>query len=291
MFAVNERHNFVFGNDKSVAADGKDLTRSPCPEQVYQHLSVKTVGEVHEIMLCRPTRRNALVTEMLLELKGEFDRIENDPNIKAVVLTGEGDFFCSGQDLDEIARRKRDDLGDVAKEMLTHYYEPLVQAMWNSSQFIVAAVNGPAVGAGMSLVFACDRAVFSRDATLIPGFTKVGLCPDAGASLHLLEMFGASTAKTVTLLNRPITAEQANTTGCVEKIVSKEDVLSSAHQFALEIAKTSKSLISQIKWAFNSPRSDKLLAFLRAEVSNQINAARSQLFGGVIADRQKKEDT
>ena len=139
-----------------------------------------------EITLNRPNQLNAFNDEMHTAIKKALDKAEN-PEIRAVVLTGAGRGFCSGQDLEGRDPRKMESPPDLGKT-LSMLYNPLVQRLQNLPKPIICAVNGVAAGAGANIAFSCDIILASDSAKFVQSFAKVGLIPDAGGTYHLTKI-------------------------------------------------------------------------------------------------------
>src|SRR5881227_2813476 len=137
-------------------------------------------GAVLTITLNRPDVLNAFNTEMHRGLATALKEAR-DAEVRAVVLTGAGRGFCVGQDLHEF----REASGDIASH-LEHNYHPNIRAIRELEKPVLAAVNGPAAGAGLSLACACDLRIAADDATFVPAFIGIGLVPDAGGSFFVV---------------------------------------------------------------------------------------------------------
>src|SRR5580765_6223800 len=131
-----------------------------------------------------------------------------DPEVRAVVVTGAGRGFCVGQDLGEF-RGARHDIGDH----LRANYHPNIRAIRALEKPVIAAVNGPAAGAGLSLACACDIRVASDAASFVPAFIGIGLVPDSGGSLFIGRLLGAARAFEWMTSNRKLTAAEAHAWG------------------------------------------------------------------------------
>ena len=154
---------------------------------------------------------------MHAELREALDACERDEAVRVVVLTGEGRAFSSGQDLTVDLKRDehgRLDLGPA----LTRDYNPLVLKLSNYPKPIIAALNGPAVGASMNIALACDIVVAARSAYLQEAFAKIGLIPDAGGTWILPRLVGPKLALALMLSAEPVPAEDAHRMGLVYKV-------------------------------------------------------------------------
>ncbi len=136
-------------------------------------------GAVFTITLNRPDVLNAFTSQMHRELVGAFKEAR-DPEVRAVVVTGAGRGFCVGQDLNEFGEAAR----DIAGRLRTDYH-PTVLAVRKLEKPVLAAVNGPAAGAGLSFACACDLRIAAESATFVPAFINIGLVPDMGGTFFV----------------------------------------------------------------------------------------------------------
>src|SRR5207249_1558632 len=125
-------------------------------------------------------------------------------DVRAIVVTGAGRGFCVGQDLTEF----RDDAGDIGSRLRGNYH-PTIKAIRALEKPVIAAVNGPAAGAGLSLACACDLRIAAESASFIPGFVGIGLVPDAGGSFFIGRLLGQARAFEWMTSNRKLPAAEA----------------------------------------------------------------------------------
>ena len=183
-------------------------------------------GSVLTITLNRPDVYNA-INRALHEGLAVALREAADPEIRAVVLTGAGRGFCSGQDL-----REFQSLPGGVREALEQTYHPNVRALRALEKPVVAAVNGPVAGAGISLACACDVRVGSSAATFVPGFIGIGLVPDAGSTWFLHRLLGFARAFEWMVSNRRLSAEEALTWGLLSEVVPEGDFAGRVEELA-----------------------------------------------------------
>jgi 2-(1,2-epoxy-1,2-dihydrophenyl)acetyl-CoA isomerase len=182
------------------------------------------------ITLNRPDVYNAFNRELHAALAEALAEAA-DPEIRAVVVTGAGKGFCAGQDLKEFQQ-----LEGGIKERLEETYHPNIRAIRALQKPVIAGVNGPVAGAGLSLACACDVRVASDQATFVPGFIGIGLVPDSGGSLFVCRLLGVSRAFEWMVSNRRLTADEALAWGLVSEIAPHdrfpERVAELAHWYA-----------------------------------------------------------
>src|SRR4249920_3412405 len=187
-------------------------------------------GAVLTITLNRPDVLNAFTSEMHRQLVGAFKEAR-DPEVRAVVVTGAGRGFCVGQDLNEFGEAARDISG-----RLRRHYHPTVLAVRELEKPVLAAVNGPAAGAGLSFACACDLRVAAESATFVPGFVGIGLVPDAGGTFFVHRLLGFARAFEWMCSNRRLTAAEALEWGIVSEVVPDESFAARVAELAAEWA-------------------------------------------------------
>ncbi len=192
-------------------------------------------GAVALITLDRPEAMNALVLDVKLGLLAAVDAVREDPEVRALVLTGTGRAFCVGQDLKEHAGLL--DAGDPAPlATVREHYNPLVTALAALPVPTIAAMNGSAAGAGLGIACALDLRVGAAGARYTTAFTGIGLTADSGLSWTLPRLVGVGRARAMLLLAEPFTAEQALEMGLLNAVVEPEQVLPVALELATRLA-------------------------------------------------------
>lgn len=188
----------------------------------------------------RPDALNAMSGEMVAALRRAFEAAARDPAVRAVVLTGAGRAFSSGGDVKEMAERSRTD--HALGEDLRQYYMPMVRAIRRCPQPVIAAINGTAAGAGLTLALACDLRIAADDARLLVAFVRIGLVPDAGGLFFLPRLVGLGKAMELALTGEAIDAPEAARIGLVNAVVPSQElmpaVLNRARAFAEGPAQT-----------------------------------------------------
>jgi 2-(1,2-epoxy-1,2-dihydrophenyl)acetyl-CoA isomerase len=191
-------------------------------------------GAVATITINRPAARNALTAETKVALLDALRDCSGDPEVRAVVITGAGQAFCSGQDLREHAGLL--EAGGAALDTVAQHYNPIVMTVTSMAKPVIAAVNGVAAGAGASLAFACDFRIAAQRASLLMAFARVGLGPDTGASWTLQRLVGTAKAAELLMLAEPVTAEQALGLGLLTSVVADDELPAAAAAFAERLA-------------------------------------------------------
>jgi len=174
-------------------------------------------GAVLTITLNRPEVYNAFNRALHAALREALEEAA-DPGVRTVVVTGAGRGFCSGQDLKEFSDLPEGGIRTALEET----YHPNIRAIRSLEKPVIAAVNGPAAGAGLSLAAACDVRVASDAATFVPGFIGIGLIPDSGGSWFVHRLLGFARAFEWMVSNRRLSAEEALEWGLVYEVVAAE---------------------------------------------------------------------
>jgi 2-(1,2-epoxy-1,2-dihydrophenyl)acetyl-CoA isomerase len=185
----------------------------------YEQLILDRDGAVATVRLNNPAKLNALSETMTRELVDALAALKDDPEVRAVVLTGEGRGFCSGADLGGMEQEYREGGRARPTDLLDEGYAKIVRLIVESPKPVIAAVNGVAAGAGLSLALACDLRIASDEATFSMAFVRIGLVPDSGASYFLPRIVGAAAALELSITGERIDASHALRIGLVGRVV------------------------------------------------------------------------
>jgi 2-(1,2-epoxy-1,2-dihydrophenyl)acetyl-CoA isomerase len=186
------------------------------------------------ITLNRPQRLNAFTEAMHRMLRDGLAEAEADPACRALLVTGAGRGFCTGQDLND--RLSRAGETTVLGGALEAYYNPLVRKLRALPFPVVAAVNGVAAGAGANIALACDIVLAGRSASFVQAFAKVGLIPDSGGTWFLPRLVGAARARALALTGEPLPAETAAAWGLIWKCVDDGALMAEAAKLCEQFA-------------------------------------------------------
>ena len=248
-------------------------------------LRVEVDGAVAILTLDRPAALNALTVPLKVALLEALRQIASDRAVRAVILTGAGRAFCAGQDL---AERERPDAAPLDVE-LRERYNPIVRALREMGQPVIAAVNGVAAGAGASLAFACDLRVAAADARFVLAFGRIGLVPDSGATWFLPRLVGAGRATELALVGDPVSAEDALRIGLVSRVVPGEALMTEARAMADRLAASAPAALAMTKAALERSWSMDLGSALDEEARLQGLAGSSADHSeGLAAFREKR---
>jgi 2-(1,2-epoxy-1,2-dihydrophenyl)acetyl-CoA isomerase len=243
---------------------------------------------VQTITLNRPEKLNAFTPEMHKELRRALEQALDDRAIRAVLLTGAGRAFSSGQDLAE--RNVAPGAAPIdLSASIGSYYNPLVRRMRELPKPIVCAVNGVAAGAGANIALACDVVLAARSASFVQSFARLGLIPDSGGTYFLPRLAGTARAMGLALLGEPLAAEDAERWGLIWKVLDDERLMPEATALARTLASGPTKGYASIKKALYASPGNSLDAQLDLERDLQREAGFSEDYReGVAAFMQKR---
>lgn len=241
---------------------------------------------VGTITFNRPNALNATNDQLYRELSGLLRSIAADDQVGCVVITGAGRGFCSGADVNSmnadasaLVRRKRH------RWILADVLEPLVKL----EKPVIAAVNGPAVGAGFNIALAADILIASKVAIFSQIFTRLGLVPDLGGLYLLTRVVGLNVAKELCFTAKKITAVEAHVLGIVNHVVPPDQLMAAAHRMARDIAAGPATSLAMIKTLLNKSSTSTLEQMLEFESYAQTVAYLTpEHKEGVAAFREKR---
>ncbi|HEX2794373.1 MAG TPA: enoyl-CoA hydratase-related protein [Croceicoccus sp.] len=246
----------------------------------YQFISVSREGDVTTLALARPEKLNAITPNVFRELTSAIDAALAD-GTRAFVLTGEGRAFCSGADLmpdgagyDGLP----EDLGGIIDE----FYNPFTTKMMDLPVPVVTAINGPAVGAGLSLALTGDLIVMAESGYLLLAFVNIGLVPDAGATWLVAKSVGRQRAMKMAMMGEKVGAEEALAMGLVTEVAADDAVLARAQAIAARLAGGPSKAIGLIRGQVNAAVEQTLAESLMTERENQRDCGYSEDFKEAI---------
>ena len=203
-------------------------------------------GAVLTLTLNRPETLNALNRQTIQALTAALEAAGRDPEVGAIILTGAGRAFCAGADLKDVAARAQAGESDLGEDLRANY-APMIRAIRACPTPVIAALNGTAAGAGLSLALACDLRIAAAGAQLIVVFVRVGLVPDAGSLFFLTRMLGLSKATELAMTGDPLTAEEGKKLGVISAVVPAEQLMPAAVARANELAAGPRRTYALIK--------------------------------------------
>lgn len=253
----------------------------------YETLIYALEGGVVTITLNRPERMNALSVTLLSELAQAVLQAQAD-GARVLVLTGAGNAFCSGADMIGDGGGMPDDLGDL----LEIYYRPAMQALADANIPVLSAINGPAVGAGLSFALAADIVVMARSAYLMLAFANIGLVPDAGVTWLIAKSAGRAKVLEMALLGEKMSADQAFDAGLVARVVDDDAVMAEAMKIATKLARGPSVALNMIRKQVAAALNSTLVETFEIETANQRIAGHTRDFREAVtafAEKRKPE--
>jgi 2-(1,2-epoxy-1,2-dihydrophenyl)acetyl-CoA isomerase len=244
---------------------------------------VEREGAVATIVLDRPQAMNSLTRASRRELLAAIKAAARDRAVRALVLTGEGRAFCAGQDL-----REEGALDDVAS-VVRDTYVPVITSLVELDKPVIAAINGAAAGAGLSLALACDLRLMADDAMLMMAFSNIALVPDSGGSWFLARSVGYSRALELAITGRRVDAQEAHALGLVQQVVAKDELRAATAELAASLAARPTQTIGWTKRLMREALTSTLEQTMEAEAQLQAVAVRSHDHAeGVTAFLEKR---
>jgi enoyl-CoA hydratase/carnithine racemase len=216
-------------------------------------------GRVLHIVLNRPDKKNALTAAMYVALVEELERGESDPTIRALVLRGNGDSFCAGNDIEDFLQKPWK--GEVVPPA-----ERFIRTVADLKKPVVAAVQGSVVGVGATILLHCDLVYASDDAKFVMPFVNLGLVPEAGSTLLLPALIGHRRAAELLLLATPFPGQRAYELGLVNRVVPGGELLATASGAAQTLAEKPAGAIRMSKQMMKKHARTELDQVIREEV-------------------------
>jgi 2-(1,2-epoxy-1,2-dihydrophenyl)acetyl-CoA isomerase len=237
------------------------------------------------ISLNRPEKLNAFNRTMALELQDHLLACDEDDSVRAVLLTGSGRAFCSGQDLSEFPP---DGLPEFEK-VIDEYYNPVIRLLKTIRKPVLCAVNGIAAGAGANIALACDIVVAVSSAAFVQAFSKIGLIPDCGGTFFLPRLIGLQKATAIMMLGDKISAGEAEKMGMIYACFEENDFIEKSRQMAAALAKLPTVALILTRKALLESSTNTLEQQLDLEKKFQQKAGQTHDFReGVSAFLQKR---
>jgi 2-(1,2-epoxy-1,2-dihydrophenyl)acetyl-CoA isomerase len=256
----------------------------------YQQIAVDRDGGVLTITLNRPDKLNAMTGVMSDELVDVFTSAGENDGVRALVITGAGRGFCAGQDLTEFEEAYRAGERPDLREHLRHSYHRLIPLVVSTPKPVIAAVNGVAAGAGVSLAAACDIRIAGEEARFTQAFVKIGLIPDSGGTWLLPRIIGYARALELSITGEVIDAATALDIGLVNLVVAGSALQDEAGDLADRLAAMPTAAIAETKALLRGALALDLEEALEAEAEAQARMGQTDdHLEGVMAFAEKRE--
>lgn len=221
-----------------------------------------------------------------MDLQRTLDECENNDEVRAIVITGEGKAFCAGQDLAEAT----DPNGPEMESIVREHYNPIIERIRNIEKPIIGAVNGVAAGAGANIALACDITFAAESASFIQAFSKIGLIPDSGGTFFLPRIIGMQKALALMMTGDKVSAKDAEDMNMIYKAVGDDTFYDEVTQFAEKLAKMPTRGLGLTKKAVNQSWTNNLTEQLKVEELLQTEAGHTHDFQeGVNAFMEKRK--
>ncbi len=256
---------------------------------MYEHIVISENEGILTITLNRPEKLNSFVGHMRRDLAEALEHAGSDRHVRVVIITGAGRAFCSGGDVGFMAElMQRHDAEEFAR--ILGAGRRVITAIREMTKPVVAAVNGPASGAGCNLAFACDMRIASTTASFTQSFLKVGLHPDWGGTFFLPRLVTPNQACEMFFLGKTIDAVEAVRLGIINRIVTPEELEPATLQLAEQLRAAPPIAVAAAKQAVYMSEKANLDEMLRYETEVQLRCFESEDgHEGVRAFLEKRE--
>ena len=241
-------------------------------------VEVSRQGRIATVTLNRPQARNAVTRDMWPVIRDRLVELSEDDEVGVVVLTGAGDAFCAGGDVKDMAARLTGERTHTVDEEAA-YIREIVEAsrlLHEMPKVTIAAINGAAAGAGLSLAFACDLRIMVADAKLTTAFANIALSGDFGGGYFLAQIVGQARARELFYLSPRLTGEEAQAAGLVNRAVPREDFAEALAEMAGRIANGPTTVFAAMKANFNLAETASLADYLSEEAGRMAASFRTQ---------------
>jgi enoyl-CoA hydratase/carnithine racemase len=218
------------------------------------HIIVTDEGSTRTIVMRRPEKKNALTPEMFLEMSEAIDSAQSNPLIRCLILTGRSGVFTAGDDVSDFLEE-----AEIKREASRPRNAVIfVEALINNKKPIIAAVDGVAVGMGLTMVLHCDYVIAGTTSSFLSPFIQYGLVPEGGSSLLLPRMAGHQRAFSLLVMGRPMSAEEGRQAGFVNQVVAPGHAVVEAQKVAREICDLPPEAVAISRKLLKLPTEDLL---------------------------------
>ena len=232
---------------------------------MYQHILLDITDNIATITLNRPEKLNAYTVDMGEEIVEVFDQLKDDDTARVIILTGAGRGFCAGVDLDHMKEQATaTDLKGprLGEERLVREF-PLT--LLNYPKPVIAAINGHAIGVGITMVLPCDIRLAASSAKLGLTFAKMGILPGLGSTYLLPRLVGVPKARELVLSSGVIEAAEGAAIGLINRVVAPDELISVAREMAVSMAQCKPAVFAAAKGLLLSGESEAVAEAMRRE--------------------------
>jgi 2-(1,2-epoxy-1,2-dihydrophenyl)acetyl-CoA isomerase len=238
---------------------------------MYNTIKYELKDGVGTITFNRPDRYNAFNEEMSAEFMEALKECKRNPDVRVIVITGEGKAFCSGQDLKDVQGKTRSLADSVERR-----YNPMIRMVTGIEKPVICRMNGVAAGAGASLALACDHTIAVEGSSMVWAFVNIGLVLDSGSSYFLPRLVGRQKAFELATLGDKVSAADAFSLGLLNKVVPADQLDAAVAEVAARYAKGATKAIGLMKRMLNRSFESSLDEMLEQEKFGQEIAGRSE---------------
>ncbi len=253
-------------------------------------LEVERRESVAIVTLSAEAARNAFNSDSMSEISKTLNKLMDDSDIRGIVITGTGKFFCAGADIEEFQRSIEDGRIGPLVDDLTSILHPLQVRMRTDPTILIAAMNGAAAGGGLGLALACDARVAVADAKLAAAFFKLGLSPDGGTTWLLPRLVGNQATRRFFFNDEIWSGDEALEKGAVDEVVSQDNLVVRAVELASDWGQWSKISRSGTKQLLDASTSTFFQTQLEFEQALIIAASQTDDFAEGVAAFLEKRD-
>ncbi|EHU3265082.1 2-(1,2-epoxy-1,2-dihydrophenyl)acetyl-CoA isomerase PaaG [Acinetobacter baumannii] len=255
----------------------------------YQNIIAEEKNGVGYLTFNRPKALNSFNVDMHREVAEVLNQWTKNPDVRCVVISGEGRGFCAGQDLGDRVVDPNAEAPDLGYSIET-YYNPLIKTIVNMPKPVICAVNGVAAGAGANIALACDLVIAAKSANFVQAFCRLGLVPDSAGTWFLPRAVGHARAMGLALLGDKLPAETAKEWGMIWDVVEDAELKAKVTELAERLAKQPTFGLSLIKKAIHQSSNNTFEEQMLLERDLQRIAGRSEDYReGVQAFMNKRE--
>lgn len=255
----------------------------------YQNIIAEEKNGVGYLTFNRPKALNSFNVDMHREVAEVLNLWTKNPDVRCVVISGEGRGFCAGQDLGDRVVDPNAEAPDLGYSIET-YYNPLIKTIVNMPKPVICAVNGVAAGAGANIALACDLVIAAKSANFVQAFCRLGLVPDSAGTWFLPRAVGHARAMGLALLGDKLPAETAKEWGMIWDVVEDAELKTKVTELAERLAKQPTFGLSLIKKAIHQSSNNTFEEQILLERDLQRIAGRSEDYReGVQAFMNKRE--